>query len=643
MPSLQQNAVLLSPPSGALLDYVDNMPGFVCAYPGDDLNGKIGRVVNAYIARGRNLVTTSTFSVDSAWTKSAGCTIAGGFGVFTAVVAGGGFGQVNVLIIGKFYEVTFDLVVTSGTMKASVGTGAGTTRSASGTYTEIIQCAGSLNLQFLAVTTFTGTIDNVKLKEVNIPASTPGLNQLMTDGTMQGADTSAWTSNQSATLTKQTNQTLPDGSTGNVLRVLRNGVTNPGAKQVVMTIGKIYRFQGWARSDGTAIPQVAQGGTAIWTGTTSTQYQFIDVVFIATSATIVVQSSASTGSPYVEFTECYLFEDLYVSPINGLQNGNFSADIQWTKGTGWTIPGGNIASHNTDAGTDDLGQTTFSVVLGKTYKIELDILTSNNTGGLQLLAGAQGSTAGNVSAVGHVSGLVVPSSGPSTGIVVRAFGGWSGTISNVKVTEVTPLTAVYLNGAAPGTIVPGKGVFSSFDGVIAVLNIASTSFDSSFPTDEGSLICLFKPNSPTIWTALAAPSPFNIQADSANRIRLIFSGSLANTFTAIHTVNGTAKTLVDTGPAGADFILYILTWSVTADTVNLYRNGRLVATATGIGGAWGSGSSNNHLDQTNCGIGAENTGGGNSLPGIEGLVALIGRAIVASECEEIARRAGVLS
>lgn len=93
----------------------------------------------------------------------------------------------------------------------------------------------------------------------------------------EAVGTTSWTAVSGATLSKQAG-TRTGGSGSQVLRIAGNGVSVPSrATQTVA--GKIAGIKGWARSDGTAIPQVRISGAlpAVWTGTNSTDWQYFDV------------------------------------------------------------------------------------------------------------------------------------------------------------------------------------------------------------------------------------------------------------------------------------------------------------------------------------------------------------------------------
>jgi hypothetical protein len=108
-----------------------------------------------------------------------------------------------------------------------------------------------------------------------------------------------WDSGNSALLTKST--ASPHGGF-QALRIEYNGITQPNTRQTILTIGTSYRVTGWARGDGgSAYPTVRHGGTLIWTGTTSTAWQYFDEVF-RTGAT-QFRLYNNVASSWVEFDD----------------------------------------------------------------------------------------------------------------------------------------------------------------------------------------------------------------------------------------------------------------------------------------------------------------------------------------------------
>lgn len=161
--------------------------------------------------------------------------------------------------------------------------------------------------------------DDVTLVQTNILAGTsyPGA-ELLVDGNMETAGVAAWAAMQSATLTKQTG--TPHGGT-QVLRVARNAVNNPGAMQTVLTAGKRYRFIGWVRSDGNALPRIVANGSTVWQGTTATSWQSFDFELVVTTTTIELRAATSTGTEYAEF------DDVSVTAVNILNGTNTGATV----------------------------------------------------------------------------------------------------------------------------------------------------------------------------------------------------------------------------------------------------------------------------------------------------------------------------
>lgn len=112
------------------------------------------------------LVLTGDFSADSNWTKGAGWSIAGG----VAVAAG----ELNTalsstaaitVVAGQRYTLSFDLTRSAGTLTASFDGVTVTSGALTGSYTESFYPADSSGVLAFTGTGFTGTLDNVSLKE----------------------------------------------------------------------------------------------------------------------------------------------------------------------------------------------------------------------------------------------------------------------------------------------------------------------------------------------------------------------------------------------------------------------------------------------------------------------------------------------
>ena len=118
---------------------------------------------------GSELIVNGDFATDSDWIKGTGWSISGGSlngsSTTTSVT------QLNTgLVAGKMYQVVYTISnYVSGSVRIELGSAnvsVGTTRSANGTYTEYIEALGDEQLIFDGISAFTGSIDNVSVKEV---------------------------------------------------------------------------------------------------------------------------------------------------------------------------------------------------------------------------------------------------------------------------------------------------------------------------------------------------------------------------------------------------------------------------------------------------------------------------------------------
>ena len=120
----------------------------------------------SFSQEGAELVTNGSFDTDSDWVKGVGITISGGKANF--INSTGDLRQDPVVENGKYYKVTYTISdYVSGSVRFEIPSniGSGIVRSANGTYTEILLSTGTA-IQFDARTSFTGSIDNVSVREV---------------------------------------------------------------------------------------------------------------------------------------------------------------------------------------------------------------------------------------------------------------------------------------------------------------------------------------------------------------------------------------------------------------------------------------------------------------------------------------------
>lgn len=291
-------------------------------WPFQEATGAYAQAYNTALATGRDIVINGTMDADSVWNKGVGCTIAAGVMSFNVA---GNISTTQALPVdsNRTYTITFDVVVTSGQLNIKLG---GTNIpptwiAASGSYSFDVVCGPTdknLTLFTHSSLGFVGTVDNVTVKRKDILASSsyPGA-EVLVDGDMEAADTSAWTASANTLLSKET--TNPHGGS-RVLRVTDNGAGyNYGYQAQRTSAGKRYIFHGYMRGDGTNNPIVWHGsGSPLITGSISTDWQEKTVEFIGIgSGGIYLLTNGSDGH-YSEFDDISVTE---VNPLNASISG----------------------------------------------------------------------------------------------------------------------------------------------------------------------------------------------------------------------------------------------------------------------------------------------------------------------------------
>jgi hypothetical protein len=166
----------------------------------------------------------------------------------------------------------------------------------------------------------------------------PTGSELLADGDMELVGVGSWSSGLGAALTKETSS--PHGGS-RVLRVTKAGAANASAYQNILTTSDIYRINGWARGDGTAVPgMLIQGGSALWVGTSSSSWQIFNAAAAATGTLIQFEKN-SVGGTAVDFDDCSVYKilndgyltypdsaDLECDECTILVHGDFAASVQ---------------------------------------------------------------------------------------------------------------------------------------------------------------------------------------------------------------------------------------------------------------------------------------------------------------------------
>ena len=113
---------------------------------------------------GSEEVTNGDFATDSDWNKGTGWAISGGKASNDGSQSGNSWlSQNSVLVVGKRYKATFNLIVSSGQIIIDAQSGA-TAYSSSGLITDNF-VATTTTFQFMVNNSFIGSIDNVSVKE----------------------------------------------------------------------------------------------------------------------------------------------------------------------------------------------------------------------------------------------------------------------------------------------------------------------------------------------------------------------------------------------------------------------------------------------------------------------------------------------
>ncbi len=407
--------------------------------------------------------------------------------------------------------------------------------------------------------------------------------ELLQDNDMEQSGTSYWTSISGAVLSKQT--TSPHGGS-QVLRIARDGTNNnPTARQLsVLVVGKTYRVTGYARSDGSAAPNV-NDGTDRWTGSTLTSWQSFDLTFVAGGANLSTRGTTSTGTQYVEFddisvtevdplvgkpllgvtlgsasgghlTNAYSFDgtndnvNIYSTDLNSAFNPNEGTLVAWVK-----VSGSGVWSDSTNRGLLYLNTNANNqIFFGK----------SSTTNYLQFLYVAGGTT----NAVYYLT------SAPTTWIQLAIT--WSKSNDQVKA---------YSNGAQVGTTQTGLGTWvGNFVSTTAVIGAYTTSGSSP-------------------WSGLINDVRLYDTALSDTQILNLYNG-FATTYetTTKYAGAGSVKTVAE-GHSNVDVIQsvnvgdtenYFLSGyaytdgsAVTSSDVELFYNGSTISTTyTSVGSGW---------------------------------------------------------
>jgi hypothetical protein len=120
-------------------------------------------------------------------------------------------------------------------------------------------------------------------------------------------------------------------------------------------------------------------------------------------------------------------------------NGTFDTDTDWTKGTGWTISGG-AANHAAGTGSDI--EQAGVLVVGRRYKLSVDVTVVNVTGPIYVYDGSYTAIAANAA----VGSYEIEFTAATTDLRFRAGGPFDGSVDNISVITLDHDRSVNNNG-----------------------------------------------------------------------------------------------------------------------------------------------------------------------------------------------------
>ncbi len=302
-------------------------------------------------------------------------------------------------------------------------------------------------------------------------------NVIIADGNMEAAGVSAWTVYSGATLTKETN--TPYSGT-QCLRISQNGVQSGTYQSLLLTpTTKMFRIIGKARSDGTAIPAIGDGGVVDrhWVGTTSTSWQSIDINVVSANTSFFLIKRAS--GTWVEF------DDIQIIPMLARTKNTGSINSLCQLGNGYTassfpssIGGGQRGMVFASASSQVL--QVYQTFVSGTYTVCIHFMNLNplanngyifdarDLGGVGYSLLTPGNIFGLSSGVGYLNGRLL-----TTGVDVVPYG----SINTLVCTGMTlASTSKIVFGSSSGIAFPINSKFYTieiYSGTLTPIQIRS--------------------------------------------------------------------------------------------------------------------------------------------------------------------------
>ena len=128
-----------------------------------------------------------------------------------------------------------------------------------------------------------------------------GVQPTLVDGDFEGS-ISAWSAVSCSE--SKVSGTRTGGSGSYVGQINYNGSGSGTLVQTILTVGQTYHVTGWARGDGTSIPDIEDISSILWTGTSSATWQYFDVTFYETGgAGFYLYGRTLSAGHFVQFDD----------------------------------------------------------------------------------------------------------------------------------------------------------------------------------------------------------------------------------------------------------------------------------------------------------------------------------------------------
>ena len=354
--------------------------GLQAWYKADNTQAPLGEeeIANGSFAAGPEVVINGDFASNSDWTSDDGSfVISGGKANATNSTSHPALKQVFTHS-NKKYIFTYTISnYSSGSILAYIGgTGAGTSRSSNGTYTEIIQAGGSNYIGFRTLSPFNGSIDNVSVKQTNPNDSWSEVTA--TGSTVEFKD--------------GTVDLVTDGANVNI-------------QQTILTVGKKYKAEiDFTKNSGAGLKVQDGGGLVIGSISSSGQHSFD---FTATNAIFLIARDGSSAGNYT--VNSVSVKEITNSVKDFSSNNNngvlYSGKALIFDGNGDYVDGGLVSNNTTVfttafwAKVDNTSSDRAVLQYGKT------LVQFNTSGDLQCWPSTSGSSGGNNSVVFSMSNI----------------------------------------------------------------------------------------------------------------------------------------------------------------------------------------------------------------------------------------------